>query len=349
MTLLIFYILIALGFSFLCSILEATLLTLSPTVIETSKHNGAKWAPAMEKLKGDIDRPLSAILTLNTIAHTMGASGAGSQFQKMYGNVWLTAFSVVLTLAILVFTEIIPKTIGARYSVALAGPTAWVLPKLQWLLWPLVWLCRQITRLLTFGKANAEPMHREELLTVARLGEQEGVLNESEGAIVRNVLRLGEIPVGEIMTPRPVIFMLPQSTPLDEFAEKVSGQPFSRIPVHGVDSEHIESFILRADALHACLKGETGSIAQLERPLPSIPRHLSVEVLFQQLIAGGHHMMTVHDEFGTTVGLVTLEDVLETIVGVEIVDEQDAVTDLQELARQRWSDLNEDDLKPPVS
>lgn len=347
MTLLIVYVLIALGFSFLCSILEATLLTLTPTSIETAKRKGAKWAPTMEKLKSDIDRPLSAILTLNTIAHTMGASGAGSQFQKVYGNVWLTAFSVVLTLAVLVFTEIIPKTIGARYSLALAGPTSWVLPKLQWLLFPLVWFSRQITRLLTFGRANAEPMHREELLTVARLGEKEGVLKESEGNIVRNVLRLGEIPVGEIMTPRPVIFMLPKSTPLCEFAEVVSEKPFSRIPVVTDDSEHIESFILRADALHACLKGESGSVAQLERPLPSIPRHLSVEVLFQQLMAGGHHMMTVHDEFGTTVGLVTLEDVLETIVGVEIVDEQDAVTDMQELARQQWSDRNEDEENPP--
>jgi len=343
MTLLIVYVLIALGFSFLCSILEATLLTLSPTDIETSKRSGAKWAATMEKLKGDIDRPLSAILTLNTIAHTMGASGAGSQFQKMYGNVWLTAFSVILTLAILVFTEIIPKTIGARYSIALAGPTAWILPKLQWILFPLVWFCRQITRLLTFGKANAEPMHREELLSVARLGEKEGVLKESEGNMVRNVLRLGDIPVSDIMTPRPVMFILPGTMSLCEFAEVSAEQSFSRIPVYEGDVEKLDHFILRADALHACLKNESGSLESLRRPLPSIPRELSVETLFQQLIAGGHHLMSVHDEFGTTVGLVTLEDVLETIVGVEIVDEQDAVTDLQELARKRWSDRAEEE------
>ena len=344
MTLLIVYILIALGFSFLCSILEATLLTLSPTVIETSKRKGAKWAPTMEKLKKDIERPLSAILTLNTIAHTMGASGAGSQFQKMFGNVWLTAFSVILTLAILVFTEIIPKTIGARYSVALAGPTAWILPKLQWILSPLVWFCRQITRLLTFGKANAEPMHREELLAVTRMGEAEGVLNASEGQVVRNVLRLGEIPVSDIMTPRPVMFTMPGTISLCEFAEASAAQPFSRIPVYdGDDVDKIDYFILRADALAGCLKNQDDPLEAFKRPLPTIPRELSVEILFQQLIAGGHHMMSVHDEFGTTVGLVTLEDVLETIVGVEIVDEQDAVTDMQELARQRWSDRTEEE------
>lgn len=345
MTLLIVYVLVALGFSFLCSILEATLLTLSPTVIETSKKRGAKWATTMERLKADIDRPLSAILTLNTIAHTMGAAGAGAQYLRVYKDGSEAIFASVLTLAILVFTEIIPKTIGARYSVSLAGPTAWFLPKLELMLFPLVWLCRQITRLLTFGKADAKPMHREELLAVARLGEEEGVLNANEGQIVRNVLRLGEIQVSEIMTPRPVMFMLPDSLSLTEFAEASVEQPFSRIPVYEDDMEQVDQFILRADALNACLKDGQGSLRGLKRPLPSIPRGLSVDTLFQQLIAGGHHMMSVHDEFGTTVGLVTLEDVLETIVGVEIIDEQDAVPDLQELARQRWSDRTEEEAK----
>lgn len=337
MTLLIVYILIALGFSFLCSILEATLLSLSPTTIETAREEGARWAERMERLKTDIDRPLSAILTLNTIAHTMGAAGAGAQYAKVYGSGTEAVFAGILTLAILVFTEIIPKTIGARYSVALAAPTAWCLPKLQWILAPLVWLCQQITRLVTLGRAESPAMHRQELLAVARLGEEEGALKASEGAVVRNILHLGELQVADIMTPRPVIFMLREDTPLARIAEVTEGHPFSRIPVHDGNPDRMDGFVLRSDALLACLKDDPGTLGSIKRPLAEIPRHITVDALFQRLLSEGHHMMLVHDEFGTTVGIVTLEDVLESVVGVEILDEQDRVADLQALARRRWS------------
>ncbi|BCX47241.1 hypothetical protein HAHE_11490 [Haloferula helveola] len=337
MTLLIVYVLVALGFSFLCSVLEATLLSLTPTSVETARRGGAKWAKTMEKLKSDIDRPLSAILTLNTIAHTMGAAGAGAQYAKTFGSGTEAVFASVLTLAILVFTEIIPKTLGARYALQLAPPTAWFLPKLQWILAPLVWLCQQVTRLITFGRTGHRPMHREELLAVARLGEKEGALKASESAVVRNILQLSQVRVADIMTPRPVIFMLPASTPIDGFAPLIEGKPFSRIPITGDDPEHVEGFVLRAEVLLACVKGEKGTLEQLKRQLHAVPKQISVESLFQTMISDGHHVMLVHDEFGTTVGLVTLEDVLETIVGVEIVDEHDQVADLQVLARSLWS------------
>ena len=333
MTLLIIYVLIALGFSFLCSILEATLLTLSPTTIETARRQGKTWAKHMEILKSDIDRPLSAILTLNTIAHTMGAAGAGSRYQQIYGDATESIFAAALTLAILVFTEIIPKTIGARFAVQLAAPTAWVLPKLQLVLAPLVWLCRQITRLITFGKADAAPPHREELIAVAHLGEKHGALKKSESAVVRNILRLNEITVGQIMTPRPVVFMLPADMELQDFVEASAAKPFSRIPIYDEDPEKVGHFVIRADVLYAYAKDRAGTLAMLKRPLRSVPKHVSVENLLERLMADGDHIMIVHDEFGTIVGLVTLEDVLETIMGVEIMDEQDTVEDMQKLAR----------------
>lgn len=339
MTLLVFYVVIALGFSFLCSVLEATLLTLSPTTIEAARRGGAKWAVVMERLKSDIDRPLSAILTLNTIAHTMGAAGAGAQYARVFGSGTEAVFAGVLTLAILVFTEIIPKTLGARFAVQLAPGTAWFLPKLAWILGPLVWLCGQITRLITFGRTSHQPMHREELLAVARLGEKEGQLQASESAIVRNILQLGELRVTDIMTPRPVMFMLPASCSVSDFVDRIDGKPFSRVPVvaDGAD-DHVEGFVLRSEVLLAAVKRKAATLEELKRPLASVPSSIGVDRLFQTMLAESHHMMIVQDEFGTSVGLVTLEDVLETIVGTEIVDEHDEVADLRVLARKLWTD-----------
>lgn len=338
MTLLIIYVLIALGVSFICSLLEATLLTVTPTGVQSAKHKGAKWAHSMEKLKSNIDGPLSAILTLNTIAHTMGAAGAGAQFAKIYGYGTEAIFAGVLTLAILIFTEIIPKTLGARYAMFFAPGTAWFLPWLQGALGPLVWVCGQITRLITFGKSKDTPMHREELLAVTRLGEQEGVLHSQEGAIVRNILQLRELRVSDIMTPRPVIFMAESSLTFGAFAKLIEDKPFSRIPVYGNNRDDISGFVLRSDALQACLKDANAQLSSVARPVEVVPQQIGVDRLFQRLLAEGHHLLLVHDEYGTTVGLVTLEDVLETIVGVEIVDEHDKVADLQVLARKLWSD-----------
>ena len=338
MLLLLLYVLLALGCSFLCSLLEATLLTVTPTAIQRAKQQGARWAASMETLKSDIDRPLSAILTLNTIAHTMGAAGAGAQYARIYGNGGEAVFAGVLTLAILVFTEIIPKTLGARYASFFAPATAWFLPWLQWILGPLVWFCRQITRLITFGAANERLMHREELLAVAELGEQEGALRSQESAMLRNLLQLGEVRVADVMTPRPVIFMLPQDLPICDFPRRIEGRPFSRIPVFGKNRDEITGFVLKSDVLMACVEGAGGTLERLLRPLDSTPHLITLDRLFERFLNQGGQVLLVRDEFGTAVGLVTLEDVLETIVGVEIVDEKDEVADLQQLARRLWAD-----------
>jgi CBS domain containing-hemolysin-like protein len=268
----------------------------------------------------------------------MGAAGAGAQYAKITGNGTEAIFAGILTIAILIFTEIIPKTLGARYAMFFAPGTAWFLPKLQTILYPLVWLCQQITRLITFGKANEEPMHREELLAVTQLGEQEGALNSEEGAIVRNILQLGEVRVSDIMTPRPVIFMLPQAITLQEFATKIEGKPFSRVPVYGANRDDICGFVLKSDGLQACLKDGSAPLESVVRPLEAVPQQIGVDGLFRRFLSEGAHLLLVHDEYGTNVGLVTLEDVLETIVGAEIVDEQDKDADLQVLARKLWAE-----------
>ncbi|MDG2123953.1 MAG: hemolysin family protein [Verrucomicrobiales bacterium] len=338
MTLLITYILIALGFSFLCSLLEASLLSISSAAVHAADRRGAGWAKKMGVLKADIDKPLSAILTLNTIAHTMGAAGAGAQYAKIYNNVGEAIFAAALTLAILIFTEIIPKTLGARYATFFAPGTAHFLPVLQTMLLPIVWACGLLTKLLTFGRADGKPMHREELLAVAHQGEAEGALKQEEGTIVRNILQLHEVCVEDIMTPRPVIFALPEDTPLAEFTEILADKPFSRVPVYTGSKDHVTGFVLRSDALHARIAGDAGeqTVGALKRPIGMIRENIAADELFRQFINDGHHIALVSDSYGTLVGLVTLEDILETIVGVEIVDEKDEVADLQLHARKLW-------------
>ncbi len=336
MALLVTYILIALGFSFLCSLLEATLLTVTPSAIETAKGQGKRWATKMEILKRDIEKPLSAILTLNTIAHTMGTAGASTQYARVTGDVGGSIFAGALTLAVLVFTEIIPKNLGARYASLFARPTAFLLPWLQLILTPVVWGSQWITKLITFGKAHGSPQHREELLAVAKLAQKSGDLNTDESRILHNMLDLGSVSVADIMTPRPVMYTLPLDMSLERFAHEVEKRPFSRIPLYGEDSDDIRGFVLKSDALMACITKPDATLESVLRPIDSVPNIMRVDKLLKQILKESYHIMLVHDEFGTTVGLVTLEDVIETMMGVEIIDEQDKIEDMQELARQLW-------------
>jgi CBS domain containing-hemolysin-like protein len=338
MTLLLIYIALALVVSFICSLLEATLLTLTPSSIASAREKGRKWAPRMEQLKADIDRPLSAILTLNTIAHTMGAAGAGAEYARLSGNTGEAIFAALLTLAILVFTEIIPKTIGARHAVSLAAPATILLGLMIAVLGPAVWALRQITRVFNRGAAEASLAHRDELLAMARLGEESGSLVPRESQFVQNLIQLHSMRVWDIMTPRPVIYALPQSTPLAGFVDIVSEKPFTRIPVFGETSDDFTGFVIRGEVLIAHLKDVTksGTLADVTRPIEVTPDHIPVDQLFQRFISERHQIMLVADEFGTIVGLVTFEDIIETIFGFEILDEKDKVPDLQAHARKLW-------------
>lgn len=340
MALLITYVLIAIITSFLCSLLEAGLLTLTPSSIARAKQNGLPWGERMEKLKGDIDRPLSAILTLNTIAHTMGAAGAGAQYAKISGNTGEAIFAAALTLAILIFTEIIPKTIGSRFANTLAPFTAVTCTFLITALKPLVLVSKSITSLITPDAPITDTsIHRDELLAMARIGEDSGSLQARESQFVHNLIQLHAMKVSSIMTPRPVIFSLPLSTPLIDFAALIENKPFTRIPVYDKGTDDFTGFAIRGDALIAHLKDhyDTGTLADVVLPIAITPEYTPVDALFQRFIAERHHIMLVTDEFGTTVGLVTLEDIIETIFGIEILDETDHHPDLQDHARNLWS------------
>lgn len=341
MTLLIIYILIALIFSFLCSLLEASLLTITPAAVNRAIEKGQTWGVKMAKLKEDIDRPLSAILTLNTIAHTMGAAGAGAQWAQITGNRWEAAFAGVLTLAILIVTEIIPKTIGARYANQFAPFTTTFLGFLTTALKPLVLVSKSITSMIAASDGKTDPsVHREEMLAMARMGHESGSLRERESQFVQNLIQLNAMKVSDIMTPRPVIFSLPQSTPLPDFADLIEDKPFTRIPVYNNGNDDFTGFVIRGDALLAHLKdhNDTGTLADVVLPVAITPEYTAVDALFQRFIAERHHIMLVTNEFGTTVGLVTLEDIIETIFGIEILDETDHHPDLQLHARSLWQE-----------
>jgi|TARA_R110002072_G_scaffold121321_17_gene254972 CBS domain containing-hemolysin-like protein len=336
MTLLIFYVALALVVSFLCSILEASLLTITPSTVRSAQDRGASWAGKLKKLKDDIERPLAAILTLNTIAHTMGAAGAGAQYAKVYGAGSEAIFAAVLTLLVLIFTEIIPKTIGARYAEKIAPFTAWILPLLITALAPLVWASRQLTKLITWGKPAAVPRHRDDLLAIANLGQASGQIDSSEVRFLRNLLQLHAVKTADVMTPRTVVFSLSQRTSLAEFAARMSDVPHTRIPVFDENSDKITGFVIKHEALTSLHDNPAGdvSLQPLVRPLPNVLDEVPVDKLFHRMISQHDHILMVIDEYGTFRGLVTLEDVLETIFGFEIVDEMDEIPDLQEYARE---------------
>lgn len=341
MTLLIIYVLVALGVSFMCSILEASLLTITPTQIQAAKGQEKRWAAVYETMKSDIDRPLAAILTLNTVAHTMGAAGAGAQYARVFGYGTEALFAAGLTAAVLVFTEIIPKTIGARYAMGVAPFVARVLPFLVVALAPLVWLSQQLTKLITRGRPPPAPRHRDELMTVATMGQDAGQLHPGETRLVHNLLQLDEIKTSDIMTPRTVVFSLPVDTRLDAFVEAVKDSPFTRIPVHEPgDSADITGFVIKGEVLMRCITGGEPSttLGDLARPIGSTLDGMAVDALFRNMISDGHHIMLVVDEYGAVQGIVTLEDVVETVFGFEIMDEMDTVPDLREYARQLWQE-----------
>ena len=337
MTLLVFYLFLAIGVSFLCSILEAVLLSVTPAHIAVLNEHGAKSGKLLRRLKRDIDRPLSAILSLNTIAHTFGAAGVGAQALVVFGNAWVTLTSALVTLAILVFSEIIPKTLGATYWKQLAGFTAHACRVLIVLMWPLVALSKFITRLLA-RRGHGPSVSREEFRALAQVGTREGVFEEEESNIFLNLIRFSAIRVQDIMTPRVVVVKFQQETTLGELMERSEELVFSRYPVYGENDEDIRGYVLKGDIMIELARGNPDKrLADLVRDVLFVPEFISLRVLFSQLLAEQEHFAVVVDEYGGLSGVVTMEDVLETLLGIEIVDESDAIEDLRKAARDKWT------------
>lgn len=336
MTLLVVYVLVALIFSFLYSIAEAVLLSVGPAYVSVLEKAGRPAGVLLRELKEDVGKPLAAILTLNTIAHTVGAAGAGAQAAVVFGSAWVGLASAVLTLLILVLSEIIPNTLGARHWRRLAPATAWGLQWLVRLMWPFVRLSDWITRWLGGGEPPLA-VSRRELAALAEIGGRQGQLRQDEARIVRNLLRLRETRVESAMTPRTVVFSLPEGTTVAGWFDAHADSGFSRIPIYSGEPEQVTGFVMRTDLLLARAQDRGDEpLATFRRELEALPESLPLVRAFRQLVQARAHIMLVVDEYGGMEGILTLEDVLETMLGLEIVDEADAAVDMQAVARELW-------------
>jgi CBS domain containing-hemolysin-like protein len=335
--LLITYILLALVFSFLCSVAEAVLLSITPSYIAGLRDKNPKLTALLKQLKQDnVDQSLAAILTLNTIAHTVGAIGSGSKATVVFGSAWFGLFSAVMTLMILFLSEIIPKTIGAVYWRALAGLTARFVKGLIWALYPLIWISEALTRFISRGK-NIHVFSRDEFVAMADIGESAGKIDPRESRIIRNLFRLSSLTANDIMTPRTVISGLPQDTTVTEALDVNPAVTFSRLPIYAKDLDHITGFILRDDLLHSKARHcGNAKLETLKRDIKTVSDHIPLSELLEFLLDQRQHIALVIDEYGGTKGLVTIEDVVETLLGMEIVDEMDRVEDMRALARRQW-------------
>ena len=341
MGLLIFYAIISIFFSFLCSILEAVLLSITPTFINVKKKEGKAYANDLEDLKKDVDRPLIAILTLNTIAHTVGAILVGKQAETLYGggdSYGVFIVSAVMTFLILVASEIIPKTIGATYWKSLANFTSKVLKGLIFFFkWTLVlWVMQLFTKL--FGKGHhGSVLSREDFHAMADIAQEEGVFQENESTVIKNLLTFKEVQAKDIMTPRTVMKTENENTTIEDFFSANQNIRFSRIPVYTEDPDNITGLVLKDEVFkEMALDNKTKVLSDIKRSIIIVNRSLPIPTLFEKLVESRNHMALVVDEYGSVSGLVTMEDVIETLLGLEIMDESDNVSDLQLLARRSW-------------
>ncbi|MGD2089438.1 MAG: CNNM domain-containing protein [Candidatus Aminicenantes bacterium] len=336
--LLVVFVLLALIVSFLCSVAEAVLLSITPSYIARLREVKPKLAALLKRLKQDnVDQSLAAILTLNTIAHTVGAVGAGAKAAVVFGSVWVGVFSAVMTLMILFLSEIIPKTLGAVFWRKLAGVTAIFVHSLILTLYPLIKISEGLTRLIARRK-NLHLFSREEFIAMARIGEQTGEIDEDQSRIIRNLFRLESLKAADIMTPRTVIAALGQDMTVTQALNANANTPFSRLPLYRRNLDDITGFILKDDMLLAKAQhqGEV-KLEKLKREIMTIIGEMSLSNLLESLLDKRQHIALVVDEYGGTKGLVTLEDVVETLLGMEIVDEMDKIEDMQALARQQWA------------
>jgi CBS domain containing-hemolysin-like protein len=335
MTLLFIYLAIAIGVSFLCSILEAVLLSVTPSFAGKIVSDRPRAGGRLNSVKDRLDESLSSILILNTFAHTMGAAGVGSQALQVFGEKWETLIAVLLTLIILYFSEIIPKTLGATFWRQLAIPSAYVIAWLVKLVYPLVWISTRLTKL--FSHNQGEEITREEIIALASLGLRDGTLISQENEYLANVLKLREILTEEVLTPRSVVHMLHENLMVTEALDLADTRQFTRMPVYGEGIDDIKGKVIRADLFEAERAGHGAEpIKQFAKKIIRVSEKLPVQQLIDLFIKNRAHLFLVEDEFGQTAGIVTLEDAIETMLGREILDERDTVEDMQALARGKY-------------
>ena len=336
MILLFIYLFLALAVSFLCSILEAVLLSTPLSYLMVKSDNGLTWAKKFIGLKTNIDRPLSAILSLNTIAHTVGAAGVGAQAVKVFGEAYFGLVSAILTILILVITEIIPKTIGAKFWKSLAKFTYYAIQLLIIVVYPLVWLSAKITGLISKGEGDVSTS-REEISVLAGIGAEQGVFTEKEYKIIHNVLRLKNVIVKEIMTPRVVVAIADEDLLLSDFLKNKEYLKYSRIPVYSEKIENITGYVFRQRVFEMLAEDQHKlRLKDIKREIVVVPDRKVLFAVWEKMLEKKEHIALVVDEYGGMDGIVTLEDIIETLLGLEIVDEKDTITDMQIFARERW-------------
>ncbi|MBF0200231.1 MAG: HlyC/CorC family transporter [Desulfamplus sp.] len=337
--LLIIYVMLALGFSFICSVAEAVLLSITPSYIEVQKEKRPKLAKLLKQLKQEkLDRSLAAILTLNTIAHTVGAIGAGAKATVVFGNAWFGIFSAVMTLMILFLSEIVPKTIGAVYWPQIAAPAAFFVKFLIAILYPIVLVSERLTQFISGGKIT-HVLSRDEFIAMALAGVKTGQINTKESKIIRNLLQFDSLKVVDIMTPRTVISAIPLDMKIKNSFKQISQTPFSRIPLYKGHIDNITGFVLKDDILiHIARNQGDQELSTLQRDILAVPQSVSLTGLLERFLKDRHHIAVVVNEYGELNGLVTLEDLIETIMGIEIMDETDNTEDMRILARKKWAE-----------
>jgi len=336
MELVLLYLLLALSVSFLCSVLEAVLLSTPMPFITMKEQEGSKNAPLMMRLKQDIDKPISAILSLNTIAHTVGSAGVGAEAGKVFGEAYFGVISAILTVLILVISEIIPKTIGSYYWRQLAMPSAPVIRGMIVISYPLVWLSELITKLVSRNK-HPLSVSREEVSAMVNVGTQEGVFETSENQMIQNLFKLNSITLYEIMTPRTVTITASEKTKLKEFYGNQMHRIYSRIPVYDDNPDFITGFVLKQTVLEELAEDHFDKqLKDVRRPILAYNEDALVSDVWEEMLKKKEHIAQVQNEYGCFLGIVTMEDIIETIIGREIVDESDTVVDLQAYAREKW-------------
>lgn len=330
------FFVLALGTSFLCSLLEAVTLSLTHPYVAALETRRPRSASLLRQIMDRIDRSLSAILTLNTIANTIGAVGVGAQAAKLWSDAYLAVTSGTLTLMILVFSEIIPKTLGAVYWRKLAPLAAYCIFGLTWLLKYPINALELISGLLV-PQGKRPRFSREEMMASIRIGAKEGVLRERESRVIHNMLHLRNIRVKDILTPRSVVMALSKHQSIAQAVEVHSTIRFSRIPLYDRDLDDIKGMVFRYRLLQALADGRGKQPLQsLVVPLHIIPETKSVASALEAFIQRKEHIFLVVDEYGGTAGILTLEDAIETLLGAEIVDELDNVEDMRKWALQLW-------------
>jgi len=333
MFLLILYVSFALVISFVCSVLEAVLLSASIPRLGSRRDQGSRGAGMVMRLKQNrLDDAISAILTLNTIAHTIGAALAGYQAARVFGDQWVGVFSGVLTLLILVITEIIPKTLGAVYAIQLSGAVGYLLQGLVKLMYIPLLLSRQLTKMI--AKKERDPVTRSEIEAMLHIAATQGSITSEQSTFLHNLLAFDKISIADVMTPRTVVTMLPAVTTIEEALNVEAIKGYSRIPLYGENFDDVLGYIIVRQVWAMAARGGDKSLelSNFMRKIQVLPKSLSISAAMRLLTEKREHLAMVLDEFGGISGLVTLEDLFETLLGIEIMDELDQVVDLRQRA-----------------